>query len=81
MSYTDGWAALKLEKPPRIPRTEYSAEMHWDLIRAVTGLDVSLASSPEQRLNGALALMRTWNYDFFWNTLVARWSAWRWSPS
>jgi hypothetical protein len=70
VSYADGWAALNLEMPSRIPRTEYSAEMHWDLIRAVTGLDVSLASPPDQRFAGALALMRAWNYDFFWNTLI-----------
>ena len=35
MSYEDGWAALNLEMPTRIPRTEYSVQMHWDLIRAV----------------------------------------------
>jgi hypothetical protein len=37
MSYQDGWAAIQLEMPACIPRTEYSAENHWDLIQAVTG--------------------------------------------
>ncbi len=26
MSYHDGWAAIHLEMPARVPRTEYSAE-------------------------------------------------------
>jgi hypothetical protein len=28
MSFDDGWAAINMEMPRRIPRTEYSAEMH-----------------------------------------------------
>ena len=40
MSYEDGWAAINLDMPARIPRTEYSAESHWDLIRTVTGINV-----------------------------------------
>ncbi len=49
MSYEDGWAALNLEMPARIPRTEYSAEGHWDLIKAVTGIDVGVESPEEVR--------------------------------
>jgi hypothetical protein len=70
MSFEDGWAAINLERPKRIPRTEYSAEMHWDLIKTVTGLDVGLDSSPEVRKQSALAFMHAWNYDFFWSTLT-----------
>ena len=44
MSYKDGWAAINLEMPRRIPRTEYSAGMHWKLIKAVTGIDVGVDS-------------------------------------
>ena len=44
MSYTDGMAAIHLEMPARIPRTEYSADSHWELVSAVTGLAVSQAS-------------------------------------
>ena len=43
MSYEDGWAAINLEMPARIPRTEYSADSHWDLIKAVTGIEVGIA--------------------------------------
>ena len=71
MSYADGWAALNLEMPARIPRTEYSAEMHWDLIKAVTGIDVGVKSTPEAQERAAQAFMKAWNYDFFWNTLIS----------
>jgi hypothetical protein len=70
MSYSDGWAAINLEMPERIPRTEYSAEMHWDLIRAVTDIDVHLDSPQAVKEQGIAALMRAWNYDFFWSTLI-----------
>ncbi|GAB4424000.1 MAG: hypothetical protein Kow00106_20960 [Anaerolineae bacterium] len=71
MSYEDGWAALNLEMPRRIPRTEYSAEMHWDLIEAVTGIAVDKDSPPEVQAAAAVAFMRAWNYDFFWSTLIS----------
>lgn len=71
MSYTDGWAALNLEMPRRIPRTEYSIDFHWDLIRAVTGIDVQIDSPDELKRAGAAALMNAWNVDFFWSTLIS----------
>ena len=40
MSFEDGWAAIHLQMPARVPRTEYSADFHWDLVRAVTGIEV-----------------------------------------
>jgi len=70
MSYEDGWAALNLEMPKRIPRTEYSVEMHWDLIKAVTGIVVGVDSPDDVKAAAAVALMRAWNYDFFWSTLI-----------
>jgi hypothetical protein len=71
MSYEDGWAALNLEMPKRIPRTEYSLEMHWDLISAVTGIDVKIESPEMIKQQAAKALMKAWNYDFFWSTLIS----------
>ena len=71
MSYEDGWAALNLEMPARIPRTEYSAEGHWDLIKAVTGIDVGVDSSDDLKLRASVEFQRTWNYDFFWSTLIS----------
>lgn len=72
MSYTDGWAAINLEMPRRIPRTEYSAEGHWELITAVTGIDVGVDSSAERKAEASRAFRLAWNYDFFWSTLIGR---------
>ncbi|MCD6284989.1 MAG: hypothetical protein J7M39_03630 [Anaerolineae bacterium] len=71
MSFQDGWAALNLEMPPRVPHTEYSVTEHWDVIKAVTGLDVGVDSSPELQHQGSLALMKAWNFDFRWSTLIS----------
>jgi hypothetical protein len=72
MSYADGWAAINLEMPPRVPRTEYSAWRHWDLIRAVTGLEVTPHSPAEAQQRASNAFMKAWNFDFRWATLIDR---------
>lgn len=72
MSYDDGWAALNLEMPARVPRTEYSAEMHWELIEAVTGLKAGEGATPEERAAAQKAFMKAWRYDFRWCTLTYR---------
>jgi len=70
MSYQDGMAAMNLEMPGRIPRTEYSAESHWELVKRVTSIDVD-AHSPEWLQGKARqAFMKAWNYDFLWSTLI-----------
>lgn len=71
MSYEDGWAAINLEMPKRIPRTEYSAEMHWALITAVTGIEVGVGSPAEHQSRASAEFVRVWNYDFFWSTLIS----------
>ncbi len=71
MSYTDGWKALNLEMPGRVPRTEYSAaEMHFDLIRAVTGIPVDISSPDAVKHEARVAFMRAWNFDLCWSTLI-----------
>lgn len=72
MSFEDGWAAINLEKPTRIPRTEYSVEGHWDLIKAVTGISVDPHSPDQEKIQASIAFMRSWNYDFVWSTLISR---------
>ncbi len=72
MSYEDGWAALNLEAPRRIPHTEYSADFHWELIKAVTGIDVGVNSPATVQSEASLAFMRAWDYDLFWSTLIGR---------
>lgn len=68
MSYADGWAAIHLEMPGRVPRTEYSADFHWDLVKAVTGIAVTDSSPEGEREQASLAFERAWNYDFLWRT-------------
>jgi hypothetical protein len=72
MSYDDGWAAINLEMPKRIPHTEYSIESHWRLVTLVTGIEVGPHSSDAVKDQARLAFMRAWNYDFFWTTLIGR---------
>lgn len=70
MSFEDGLAALNLQMPPRVPRTEYSAERHWDLVKAVTGLEVGPDSPPDVQQRASIAFMQAWNWDFYWNILL-----------
>ncbi len=74
MSYEDGWAAICLDKPKRVPRTEYSAENHWKLVQSVTGQDVD-ENSPldvQKRSSELFCSPECWNYDFFWSILINR---------
>ncbi|NLO82371.1 MAG: hypothetical protein GX094_04845 [Clostridiales bacterium] len=70
MSLSDGIAALNLEMPPRVPRTEYSAESHWELVKQVTGIDVVPESPAQIKKKAAKAFIKAWNYDFYWSTLI-----------
>lgn len=70
MSLQHGWAALHLQMPPRVPRTEYSAEFHWDLVRTVTGVEVGSTSDQKTRDLASQAFVKAWNYDIVWNTLI-----------
>jgi hypothetical protein len=72
MSYQDGWAALNLDMPGRVPRTEYSVTRHWDVVRAVTGMDVDEQSPASEQAAAALALEQAWNFDFRWSIWVHR---------
>jgi len=70
MSFADGLAALKLQTPPRVPRTEYSVEMHNDLIAAVTGIRLDEKSPWPLKHQAIKALHRAWQFDLMWNTLI-----------
>jgi hypothetical protein len=71
MSFADGMAAMRLEMPERVPRTEYSAEGHWKLISRVTGWPVDEDSSPEAKEKAAAAFRIAWQYDFCWNICIS----------
>ena len=70
MSYQDGWAAINLEMPPRVPHTEYSVATHWGVIEAVTGIRVGPDSSQAKKHRASRALSRAWDFDFAWSTLI-----------
>ena len=72
MSFIDGMAALKLEMPDRVPRSENSADFHWPLVREVTGIEVFNDSPWESASVAAKAFRRAWNYDYIWSTLTSR---------
>jgi len=70
MSYSDGYAAVNLEMPPRVPRVEFDAERHWDLVKAVTGLPVGVDSPAPTRQEASRAFMKAWNYDICLTPLI-----------
>lgn len=70
MSYETGMAAINLEMPKRIPRSEYSGELYFDLMKRVTGIDVHDNSPSELKTKAMLAFRKAWNYDFNWNIMI-----------
>jgi hypothetical protein len=70
MSFEDGWSAINLQMPARVPHTEYSVLSHWEVIKAVTGIDVGPYSLPEEQNQASHALIKAWNFDFMWSTLI-----------
>jgi hypothetical protein len=70
MTYADGWAAVNLEMPARVPRVEFDAESHWALVKRVTGIDVGVDSAPEVQNRARLAFMRAWDYDIRLDNLI-----------
>ena len=74
MAFEDGWAAMNLEMPSRVPRTEYSAQQHYELVSAVTGITVGVDSTgvEKERASKAFAGPDGWNFDLTWSTLIGR---------
>ena len=70
MSFEDGMAALNLEMPARVPRTEYSAQGHWELVKTVTGIDVGVDTDSETKGRAQRAFYKAWSLDVFWSTLI-----------
>ena len=70
MSYLNGMAALNLEMPDIIPRTEYSAHNHWSLAKSVTGIDVDENSSQDIKSKASSAFIKAWDYGIFWNVYL-----------
>ncbi|HPI73707.1 MAG TPA: uroporphyrinogen decarboxylase family protein [bacterium] len=72
MSFQKGWAALHLQFTSRVPRTEYSADQHWPLVQAVTGVKVSADSPPDLQAQASAAFRKAWHYDLVWSIAVSR---------
>jgi hypothetical protein len=65
MSLESGTAALNMQMTDRVPRVEYSAESHWPLVEAVTGIDTSIIDNRDRAQE---AFRRKWDYAFNWST-------------
>ncbi len=70
MSLQDGWAALHLDKPARVPRTEYSAHRHWDLVNAVCNTAVTADSPRDKQAAASQAFKHAWGYAMDWATRI-----------
>lgn len=69
MSFENGWAALNLEFPEKLPRTEYSVQYyHWELLKTVTGIDTAI---PENRRAATRLFLEKWDFAMNWRTLVS----------
>lgn len=69
MSYQNGMAALRLEMPGVVPRTEYSAHTHWELVKRVTGIDAAHGTE-EERQRASTAFTKAWDYGMYWSILT-----------
>ena len=69
MSYQNGLAAINLEMPGIVPRTEYSAHMHRDLVLRVTGIDIAGADQATKQ-RATSAFIKAWDYGMYWNVLT-----------
>ena len=67
MSIENGKAAFSLQMTDYVPRTEYSASAHWELVKAVTGISVDAFSTPEQQGKASAEFIKAWDYAFNWN--------------
>lgn len=70
MGWADGWAALHLEMPPRVPRTEYSTELHFPLIEAVTHRAELAHAGHEERWQAFREFSEAWDFSLLWLTLI-----------
>jgi hypothetical protein len=56
--------------PARVPRVEFDADMHWALVRQVTGIDVNAYSPDGIKQQARSAFVKAWNYDLLPATLI-----------
>lgn len=71
MSIEIGMAALTLQMSPRVARKEYSAERHWELVKAVTNISITPQSSFQEQEIASSAFVKAWDYDYVWSILIS----------
>ena len=72
MSYRNAIDAINLKMPHKIPRTEYSASQHWELVQRVTGIPVNHQSDEDTRTRASMAFEKAWDFGFAWSVLTHR---------
>lgn len=71
MSFQDGWGAMNMEMPPRVPRVEFSITTYYHRLMAhETGIKVDENSPEEQKQKAREAFVRQWDYGLIFNALV-----------
>ncbi|MCE5279846.1 MAG: uroporphyrinogen decarboxylase family protein [Planctomycetaceae bacterium] len=68
MSYVDGWAALNLQMPDRIPRTEASVD--YPVQSAVSGIKITPESPGEDYLECTKRFVRQWDYGMLFGCAI-----------
>jgi len=66
MSYENAIDAINLKMPDKVPRTEYSASRHWELVQKVTGIPVDHKSDESIQIKASMAFEKAWDYGFAW---------------
>ena len=70
MSLENMLGTLNLEMTAKVPRTEYSAHFHWDLVKSVTGIEVNADSPQSVKENASREFVRKWDYGFMWGVCI-----------
>ena len=52
------FSAFHMEMPPIIPHTEYSAHFNWELVKAVTGIEITADSSAAERQHASSTFVK-----------------------
>lgn len=63
MGFKEGMQAINMQMPDYVPRTEYSAHVHWDLVKKVTGIDTDIL---ENRDRASAKFIKDWDYSLLW---------------
>ena len=70
MSYSLGMAAINLEMPDIIPRTEYAYQGAYELLRNVTGIQVYPESDGDTKFDAICSFERAWDISMFWGIKI-----------